>query len=159
MESKEPRLAIVGIGNTLAGDDAAGISVVRLLQEKLPPDDRLMFLYLEGDLYEISDYLNQAAEFIFVDAIAGSNAGEIVFGNSGPRAFAPSFHQTDIGAVMKCLQLLDYTAPFPSWSVCGITVDPPREICTKLTPHVEQSVPILVEKLTTIIERSLALKH
>lgn len=152
----EPRIAIVGIGNTLAGDDGVGIRVVRLLQEGIPPNSRLLFVYLEGDLYEISDFLDRAEQFIFVDAVAGPAAGEIVRGVDMPRALAPSFHQTDIGAVMKCLQSLDYVAPFPGWDVWGITVDPPREICTELSQSVELAVPVLVGVLDGYISEFLS---
>lgn len=156
IQAKESGIAIVGIGNTLAGDDGVGIRVVRHLQEILPPNNRLMFIYLEGDLYEISDYLALADQFIFVDAVAGLTAGEIVRGIDMPRALAPSFHQTDIGAVMRCLQSLNYIVPFPGWDVWGITVDPPREICTELSHPVELAVPALVEALADCIKNILS---
>lgn len=155
IQSHESRIAIVGIGNTLAGDDGVGVRVVQLLQENIPSNDRLMFFYLEGDLYEISDYLDRAEQFIFVDAVAGTIAGEIVTGLDMPRALAPSFHQTDIGAVMRCLQLLNYVVPFPVWDIWGITVDPPREICSELSSLVEQAVPHLVKTLSVVIENHL----
>ncbi len=159
IELNESKLAIVGIGNILAGDDGVGIRVVQNLQESISTNSRLVFHCLEGDLYEISDYLNQAEHFIFVDAVAGYTAGEIIRGVDMPRALAPSFHQTDIGAVMRGLKSLNYIVPFPDWDVWGITVDPPRKICTELSPLVEYAVPLLVDSLTLFIENNFAVHH
>lgn len=40
----EPRIALLGIGHPLNGDDAAGIAVVRALDAVLPPTDRVLLL-------------------------------------------------------------------------------------------------------------------
>lgn len=39
-----PRLAVIGIGNELNGDDAAGVQVVRRLRQSLPENPRRMLL-------------------------------------------------------------------------------------------------------------------
>jgi hydrogenase maturation protease len=151
------RIVVAGIGNTIAGDDGAGIETVKLLKKRIPPDPRLSFVLLEGDLFEISDYLDTADLILFVDAVAGSPAGRIITGREMPRAFVPSFHQTDVGAVMGCLKSLDYADPFPEWEVWGITADPPREVSTSLTPLVKQAVLELADSLAVKIKEMLAL--
>lgn len=154
--SCKARLAVVGIGNTLVGDDGAGIAVVNRLREQWGADPRISFLTLEGDLYEIGDHLAAADEFLFVDAVAGPTAGEIVECSHIPRAYAPSFHQTDIGSVMQCLHALAVVDPFPPWRIWGITIDPPMEVSPALTPVVAQTVERLVARLTARIPQMLS---
>ena len=43
-----PRLSIVGIGNELNGDDAAGVLILRILKRRLPVDKRIQLL--EGSI-------------------------------------------------------------------------------------------------------------
>ena len=42
--SETPRVAIVGVGHELNGDDAAGLMVVRALQSALPPLDHVLLV-------------------------------------------------------------------------------------------------------------------
>lgn len=153
--SGKARLAVVGIGNILVGDDGAGIAVANRLKESWGEDPRVCFFNLEGDLYEIGDYLESADSILFVDAVAGPNPGEIVQSSQIPRAYAPSFHQTDIGSVMQCLQTLAMIDPFPPWTLWGITIAPPMEISTTLSPIVAHAVEQLTARLQARIPEML----
>ncbi len=143
------RLAIVGIGNTLAGDDGAGVRAVEMLRERLGGSgpDGVLLTTLEGDLLAVSDMIGSAGRFIFVDAVAGEPPGMVTRGRSAPRAFAPSFHQTDIGSVMHALERLRATSSFPDWEILGVTVRPPRMLEEKLSPEVEEALPVIVDLL------------
>lgn len=141
------RFAVVGIGNPLAGDDGAGLEALKRLKERMGVLSGVLFLLLEGDLFEIGEHLHRAERFLFIDAIAGDSPGEIVTGSQLPRALAPSFHQTDIGAVMGCLRHLDCCAPFPEWEIWGITIDPPATIGYGLSPEVASGVGKMVDLL------------
>ncbi len=147
MPSAKLPLAIVGIGNTLAGDDGAGVEVVRRLGRSLGPGGRVLLHVLEGDHFEISDLLDRAERFIFVDAVAGERPGEPVILEGGFRAFSPSFHQTDISAVMRCLEEIGVTEPFPRWEIWGITILPPAELGEGLSPEVDRAVGLLSDRL------------
>lgn len=46
LPQSEPRLAVVGVGHELRGDDAAGVMVARYLQERIGPRDR--WLVIDG---------------------------------------------------------------------------------------------------------------
>ncbi len=145
-------LAVIGVGNTIAGDDGAGIEVILRLK-KIWEGDPAVFLHaLEGDHFEIAGLLDRAAKFIFVDAFEGEQPGELVCAAKARRAFAPSFHQTDIASVMACLETLGMADPFPSWEVWGVTIIPPSTIGDGLTPAVEAAVVALSEKLCGVIE-------
>jgi hydrogenase maturation protease len=147
------RLAVVGIGNTLAGDDGAGIRAVEMLRDRLgdAASDGILLLTLEGDLLSVADMLDQADGFIFLDAVAGTPPGRIVRSSSACRAFAPSFHQTDIGTLMARLSTLGLREPFPGWEIRGVTIDPPVFLGEGLSPEVEAALSSLVEDLAAEI--------
>ncbi len=140
-------LAVIGIGNTIAGDDGVGVHVVRNLEQALRGDERILVATLEGDLFAVADLLRDAERFIFVDALAGEKGGAVVIGSRGTRAYAPSFHQTDIGSVMESLEQLGIADPFPKWDIWGITILPPRELKPGLSPEVRKAANVLAERL------------
>jgi hydrogenase maturation protease len=148
-------LAIVGVGNTLAGDDGAGVEVVRRLKTIWEGEPKIFLHTLEGDHFEIADLLDRADTIIFVDAYAGERPGELVFAGKTRSAFTPSFHQTDISAVMHRLEALGITDPFPAWEIWGITVLPPAELREGLSPEVDKAVTSLCKKLCTFIKESI----
>ena len=125
MTEERAVVAAVGIGNALVGDDGAGVAVLERLRERWGADPRVLLLALEGDIYEIADHLGRAARFLFADAVAGDVPGAIARCDRAPRAYAPSFHQTDIGSVLMALEALGTAEPFPSWEIWGVTVEPP----------------------------------
>lgn len=140
-------LALVGIGNTIAGDDAAGIVALEHLQKTLAWHPSLLFLTLQADIYEISEHLSRANHFIFIDAVAGSEPGHILRSNQIPSAHAPSFHQTDIGGVMASLKSLEYVEQFPSWEVWGIAILPPTELKIGVTAATQKAIQTLGNQL------------
>jgi len=148
---KKLPLAIVGIGNTLAGDDGAGVEVVRRLEKLVGSEEKVLLRVIEGDHFEVSDFLDRAERFIFVDAVAGEVPGELTHSKDAPRAFSPSFHQTDISAVMRYLEEIEVAKPFPQWEIQGITILPPEEIGEGLSPEVDKAVETLCGKLLEII--------
>jgi hydrogenase maturation protease len=148
-------LAIVGVGNTLAGDDGAGVEAVRRLKLRWGGEPDVFFHTLEGDHFEIADLLDCADKFIFVDAISGERPGELVRMGETRRAFAPSFHQTDIAAVMQTLEALWTVDPFPAWEVWGVTILPPAELGEGLSPEVAEGVERLCRKLDELIGEAI----
>jgi hydrogenase maturation protease len=147
------RLAVIGIGNTLAGDDGAGIRVIGRLRELLDgkvPGDVLLDT-LEGDLLEVTGMLDRVGRFVFVDAVAGAPPGRIEFSRRASRAFAPSFHQTDIGTLMTRLEGLGMADPYPDWEVAGITIEPPRTLGEGLSPAVGSAVEELARILMAAV--------
>ncbi|MGO9230906.1 MAG: hydrogenase maturation protease [Bryobacteraceae bacterium] len=149
------RLAVIGIGNTIAGDDGVGIEVVRLLREIWSGDERILLHTLEGDLFAVADLLPAAEKLLFIDAVAGEQPGLIVTGKACSRSYAPSFHQTDIGTVMESLKVLGMADPFPEWEIWGITILPPRELKSELSPAVRAAAATLVERLVSLHERTV----
>jgi hydrogenase maturation protease len=155
MEPGKRTLAIVGVGNTIAGDDGAGVVVVRRLKQLWAGEPDIFFHTLEGDPFEIADLLDRAVKFIFVDALAAMRPGELVRMEKTCSVLAPSLHQADIATVMHSLATLGAADPFPSWELWGITILPPSELGDGLTPEVEAAVEILCGKLSRLIEATI----
>jgi hydrogenase maturation protease len=146
-------LGIIGIGNTIAGDDGAGIIVVRHLQKILCSREDIFFYELTGDLLEMAELLHRAERFIFIDALAGDNPGEIkTLHDKANRSFTSSFHQTDISSVMHALNALSLISPFPPWEVWGIVIDPPTEFRKELSPPVSLAIDKLIIQFIKMVK-------
>jgi hydrogenase maturation protease len=154
--SRRARLAIIGIGNTIAGDDGVGVLVAERLQGRWSENDDVLVAILPGDLFSVSDLLHRTERLLFLDAIAGDDPGEIRVLDSAQRAFAASLHQTDIGTVMAALKKLEMTDPFPEWEVWGITIDPPAELGEGLSPEVAEAADELERRIVAHVEALLA---
>lgn len=143
------RLDVAGIGNTLAGDDGAGIRALEMLEALLgdacPPGVRLV--RIEGDLLDVTNLVGGVDHIIFLDAVAASPPGTLIRSVSARRAFAPSFHQTDIGTLMARLEPLGLAETFPTWEILGIAIDPPAVLGEGLSPAVSEAASRLAESL------------
>jgi hydrogenase maturation protease len=153
--TKRARIAIVGIGNTIAGDDGVGVHIAERLRQRWTENDEVLVEILPGDLFTVSDLLDQTKAFLFVDAIAGDHPGEIRILGSAQRAFAASLHQTDIGTVMAALKKLGMADPFPEWEVWGITIETPDELGEGLSPVVAEAADELERRIVEHVEGSL----
>ena len=150
------RIAVVGIGNTIAGDDGVGVLVAERLRQYWTDNDEVLVAVLPGDLFTVSDYLERTRSFLFVDAIAGDHPGEIQVLDSAQRAFAASLHQTDIGTVMAALKKLEMADPFPDWAVWGITIETPDELGEGLSPEIAEAADKLEARIVEHVEGLLA---
>ena len=146
------KLAIVGIGNTIAGDDGVGVVVAERLRDRWETTEEVLVTTLPGDLFAVSELLDRARRFLFIDAVAGETPGEIRILTSAQRAFAPSLHQTDIGTVMASLKHLGVVEPFPDWQVWGITILPPEKLGEGLSPEVAAAADELERRIIEQVE-------
>lgn len=154
--TQRARIAVVGIGNTLAGDDGVGVHIAERLGERWSESEEILVATLPGDLFSVTDLLGRAEAFLFVDAIAGDEPGRIRVLDSAQRAFSASLHQTDIGTVMATLNNLGMADPFPTWRVWGITIDPPDELGEGLSPEVAAAADELEGRIVEHVEGLLA---
>lgn len=146
------RIAAIGIGNPIAGDDGAGIHVARRLTRTFAAEPRVYVAEWEGDLFGLADVLPRAERFLFVDAAVGDRPGEVRRFDRGSPFFAPSFHQLDAGTVLRALEALDTVAPFPPWELWGITARLPCQFGEELSPEVEEAV----AQVAAALERRIA---
>jgi hydrogenase maturation protease len=69
-------VAVIGVGNTLRGDDGVGLLVVHLMQSRIPPDVRLVAL--DGEATALLAELQHARSAWLVDAAqSGAPPGTI----------------------------------------------------------------------------------
>lgn len=156
MSERAKKVFVVGIGNTLAGDDGVGIEIAGWLREKWAAHPGVALELLEGDLFAVAEWLPLAERFLFVDAVDGETPGETVIRRDCPRGFASSFHQSDIGAVMRTLEALDLVRPFPQWEIWGVTIRPPGELRCGLSPEVRRAALELAADLDRHLGETLA---
>lgn len=140
----------------MAGDDGVGVEVIRRLRERWGDLPEIILYSLEGDHFQIEEFIGLAERFIFVDAIAGKNPGELVLGVKGHRAFSPSFHQSDISSVMCALETFGICDPFPQWEIWGITISPPTHLMEGLSREIEPAVNTIYCCLNNLISKTLS---
>ena len=134
------------MGNTLAGDDGAGVVLLEELRRRLGSRPGLDYAELAGDLYAIWDLLARTRAILFLDAVCGSPPGRLVIGKTAPRAFSASFHQSDVSTVMRSLATLREKG-LPAWTIWGITIDPPQNLGEGLSSPVLRAVEESAERL------------
>lgn len=144
------KLTFIGIGNTLAGDDGAGIVMLRSLEHRIGSVPGIAFVEIPGDLYEIWDIAPSTECIVFLDAVAGDTAGVVVVGKTHPRAFSPSFHQSDLCSVVESLASI-YSGRFPQWTLWGVTIDPPETLGEGLSELVTLGVEKAVSEITELL--------
>lgn len=141
---------VIGTGNTLAGDDGAGIIAVAALQKTLPAPllSIIRCITLSGDLFGVEEYLSHTDRIIFIDAFTGDTPGELTTVTPEQSGMSSaSFHQTDIATVMHLLKKTGNYVSFPRWEIRGITILPPGHLKEGLSPAVEAAVNRLVTDL------------
>jgi len=146
-------LGIIGVGNTLAGDDGAGNIVVNRLREKYSDRSDIFLHNLETDPLELWDLLPVSRRFIFVDAVAGEPPGKLIaVGKKGiRRAFAPSLHQMDLPTVIEQLCRLRQFDEV-QWCIWGVTIDIPEFLREELSEEVSAAVDYITGVLSERIE-------
>ncbi len=101
---------VIGLGNRLRGDDAAGLEVARLVRERAPDVRAVEHEREPSDLIEL---WSDARLAIVVDAIAGEKPGGIhrlEAGRDGlpaPRSTGASTHALALGEVIELARALD----------------------------------------------------
>ncbi len=145
------KVTFIGIGNTLAGDDGAGMAMLRKLKENIGDVNGVAFLEIPGDLFEIWDIASGTDSIVFLDAVAGEVAGVVSRGKTLPRAMSPSFHQSDLCTVVESLASI-YQGEFPQWTLWGITIDPPQILGEGLSGVVALAVERAVSEITALLQ-------
>lgn len=99
------RCVIIGIGNTLRGDDGVGIHVARQLAARLPPG--VSVLESNGDAAELLEAWTDAPCIFVIDAIqSGATPGTVhrIDANAGPipvESFRGSSHFLGVGEAVE----------------------------------------------------------
>ncbi|MBN1423488.1 hydrogenase maturation protease [Candidatus Fermentibacteria bacterium] len=146
---------IASAGNRLLGDDGVGHVVLESLRAHSPWDGRVGFLPLEGDLFELADWVEKADHLIILDAIAGEPVGQIDRTARQLRPQAPSFHQTDVATVLWHLEAVLGIEKVALWEIWGIRIAMPTRFSEHLSPFVAQAAVHLEHIVTARVHQIL----
>lgn len=151
-----PELLVLGIGNTLLGDEGVGVHVLRrLMAEPAPAGVR----FLDGGTGSLVllEPLQQARAVILVDATAdGRPAGTL--GRLAPRFssdFPPSLAAHDIGLrdLLDSFYLLGQESP--EVALLTVSIDLPQDMTIELSPAVAAALPAAVAAVRELIGQAL----
>jgi hydrogenase maturation protease len=156
------RLAIVGVGNSMSGDDAAGIAAVSRWRQQFPetacsPEIRVEVTELPGPM--LLELLEEVDAAIFVDALlSGDGAGSVhrfdenKLGDVG-HEFASS-HGWGIAETLRLARLLDpgrsnFRLRFVGIEARSLAPGP------DLSPEVERAIPAACAAIQAEVESLL----
>jgi len=145
---------IIGIGQSIAGDDGAGIAVARRLRAMDLPDDLNVIEMAEPS--EIIPFLiDGASPVILVDAVVGgSRPGRVIRLEAGtPELQKANLLSTHGVGMFDAIELARTIAPDPSAFrvvVIGITIKRPRRYGEGLSPAVAAAVERAAEEALQI---------
>ncbi|BDU73891.1 hydrogenase maturation protease [Mesoterricola silvestris] len=136
------QVLVLGIGNTLLGDEGVGVHVVRRLMEAPAPPG---VTYLDGGTGSLVllEPMQRARRIVLVDATADGNPPGTLRRLS-PRFssdFPPSLAAHDIGLrdLLDSFYLLDQGTPDVVLFTLSIAL--PQDMTVDLSPHLAQAVP------------------
>lgn len=145
---------IIGVGNPILKDDGVGIHAVRQLRNRITNAD-----FLEESLsgLELIDWFRGYERVVIVDAIktAGGIPGTIyrLTPEDIPTLHGLSPHDADFRTALEYGRR--FFGNMPKIEIFGVEVENVTEYGEDLTPAVAQSVPLLIETITTALKDGL----
>jgi hydrogenase maturation protease len=148
---------LVGLGNPIMGDDAVGISVVRILKDKIPPQPGLEYKELSlGGLRLVEEILGYESVFI-IDSVASSETtGKIR--ELSPEQFketeyASSPHSTNFATALTLYKNFEAAKIPRTLRIFTIDINPEFTFSETLSPQVQRAASDLAELIATEIKR------
>lgn len=149
MTERTLHTVVIGLGNSLMGDDGVGITALSLLRDRWEFEPYVEMV--DGGTWGMNllPFVEQADRLILIDAIhAGTAAGTIVVleREELPRFFGTKIspHQIDLKEV---LALAELRGTLPEHTI-AIGMEPERvELSTELSPSLRRRTDALVERV------------
>jgi len=139
---------VLGLGNELLSDDAVGILAARALQEKVRGQAHVVASSLSG--MALLDFLVGYERAIIIDAIHTGRCPPGTICELRPAdldfVIAPSPHYAGLPELLAVAKQLKLDFP-KEIKIFALEVEDPYTIGGKLTPRVEQALPILIERV------------
>jgi hydrogenase maturation protease len=136
---------IIGIGNTLRGDDGAGIAVAMLLENSLPSDSACV-IAAHQLLPELAEPISRCRRVIFVDADATLAPGEHRWCAIEPADRsdkAMGHHQSPSGLLRMAGELFGRSPPASLHSIGGETFG----YALSLSPQTQLAVHAVADRI------------
>ncbi len=156
----EPLILVAGVGNELKGDDALGLHVIRLLEDKGLPENvktrwygtsiiDLIYDVENVDCLVIVDAVDQGLKpgEIFVKEVAREDIIEVKSENSN-LLFSMSYHEFDVESLLALLKALN---KLPSKVIIAGIQPKDTSVRMEISPEIKASIPILENMLRSKI--------
>ncbi len=152
-KEQKKKLLVLGIGNVLMGDEGVGVHCVQKLDMKQIPKNVEVVDGGTGGFHMLN-YLSDYETIIMIDATMDKKeAGTITllephFASDFPRSL--SSHDIGLRDLLESASLL---ADLPKIYLFTVTVADLQTMHMELSPTVETSIPILHQKIITLLKQ------
>lgn len=148
---------VLGLGNTLRGDDGIGILMAAELERKFHTDAD--FICTEEMGLSLLDFLAGYQEAVILDSICTANHEAGTIHRLSLADFPPqakrSAHYAGLPEAAALAKKLDI--PFPEKvHILGIEVRDPFDVTTSLSPALQEKLPRILSELERILEQVLS---
>jgi len=156
MSSYKEKIALIGIGNILMGDDGFGPYLVRYLESHFRFSTEVVLVEAGTPGMDLLSLLSEYNHFILVDTIrAPGNPGEVLTYNmeailTGGPGGAFSAHDYGLRQALLTLQLLGET---PKNGVLIGVIPEYVDIGTELSDSVFRAIPKVIDEVTITLEK------
>ncbi len=158
METKETHQGkiVLGLGNTLRGDDGIGIVATMELAKKFA--GRAEFVCTEEMGFALLDYLSGYEEALIIDSICtmGGEAGEIhrfSLEDFPPQANGSAHY---LGLPEAAQLAREMRIPFPAnVQILGVEISQPFDISPSLSPELQAKLPGILGNLEDLLRELL----
>lgn len=150
-----PLTRIIGIGSAAAGDDAAGLEVVRAIERNALP--ARVEVYQSADPAALIELVSGCARAIIVDAVVGGEAPgklvELAIDALQDRRIGPlSTHSLTLGQALTLCRALHPVEMASDIRIVGITIAVPRPEQTGMSPEVKAAVPSAAAHIVALVQ-------
>lgn len=143
-------MVVVGLGNPILSDDAAGILVARELAARLPAERVEIVESMRGGL-DLIEMLAGYATAHLVDAIQTGreppgHIWRLEMDDLPPALTLAGSHEVDLPTAMKFAEQMGYEMPL-RFAIWAIEVADPFTVSEQLSEPVRQAIPLCVEQI------------
>lgn len=147
---------VLGLGNTLRGDDGIGIAATMALAKKFA--GRAEFVCTEEMGFVLLDYLSGYEEALIIDSICtgGGETGKIHCFSLEDFPPHPNGSAHYLGLPEAAQLAKEMQIPFPAKvHVLGIEISQPFDISPSLSPELQAKLPGILENLESLLRELL----
>ncbi len=148
------KILVIGVGNTIMGDDGLGVRALKMLRER-PLPDNVDLLEAETSLVDVMPDTDPYRKIIIIDAIKTGKPGMTIirdpFVPVAPKDHALSMHEVGIAEALKISMLA--SGRLPETVIVGL--NPTHlDYSTELSESVLEALPTLVDAIIKEIENN-----
>jgi hydrogenase maturation protease len=152
------KILILGIGNYLMGDEGIGVHIAERLEKETLP---LEVDVLDGGTggFHLLEYFELYPNVILIDATLDSNPPGTIrlikpkFAKDFPQAM--STHDIGLKDMVSALQIM---GTIPDIDLFVVSIESIQQQGITLTPEVEAVVPLIIDKVKTLMHELLAVE-